>query len=703
MESSGSMAGRRRPGPGTLPEGGGHLGEPPGPRRHRTDTLLPAEGRDVKPEFRGDIDGLRAVAIVLVVLFHSRVTSFSGGFVGVDVFFVISGFLITRNLLAEVDGSGRVSLGGFWAKRVRRLVPALGAMVAVVFALGLVVLSPLEWGPMARDGAASVAYVSNLVFGLRSTNYFGGAESIFQHTWSLSVEEQFYLVWPLLVLAGAWVGPRLRTGFRPLLVTGLVAMSAVSFVLNVGLADRASTWAFYSLPTRMWEFGVAGLLAVLDGARPARRRAVGEAMAGAGLAAIGWAALSLDGRVAYPGRAALLPVLGTALVIRAGAAPGVAVAAALARRPLQWLGRVSYSWYLWHWPLILLSAAALRRDTVPVRLGGSLVALGVAALALRRLEDPVRFSPRLRASLPRTYAVGAAITALALLAAGGVTVAGRVVGDRPFYRELADARSWDVDAAGRPTGCRPLVVPGAGESCVVGDPDAARTVMLVGDSHAGMWRVAAEATARRLKVRVVVRTRGNCPAIPVDATDETGPVRPSPSCRAFRRGTEAVLDAVHPIAVVVGNSDYVGLVLDGRGRIPGTAEQLAIWRRAYDSFLDDLAARHIPVGVLLDPPRAPFDPITCVGRTGSASHCRFDRPSPHGDAARQTAVQRASAAAHGRPTLDVTDRICSRTRCSVRVRGTYVYRDDNHLTDGFVSAQAGAFLDLVERTLRSGA
>jgi peptidoglycan/LPS O-acetylase OafA/YrhL len=203
--------------------------------------------------FRGDIDGLRAVAIVLVVGYHALIPGFHGGFIGVDVFFVISGFLITRNLLSESTRTGRVALMTFWAKRIRRLVPALALMVVVVVALALIVLPSLDWPSVADQARAALLYVSNLVFARQATDYFGGdiSTSLFLHTWSLGVEEQFYLLWPLLV-GGACllVRGRERRLLRPVLIVGFGVTFVVSLSLCVHLTSTGSAFAFFGLPSR---------------------------------------------------------------------------------------------------------------------------------------------------------------------------------------------------------------------------------------------------------------------------------------------------------------------------------------------------------------------------------------------------------------------------------------------------------------------
>lgn len=656
--------------------------------------------------FRPDIDGLRALAIVVVVLFHAHVPGFSGGFIGVDVFFVISGYLISRRLFEEMAGSGSVSLGRFWAKRVRRLVPALALMVAVTFLAGLLILSPLEWPSMARDGAASVIYVSNIVFARASTDYFGSAESIFQHTWSLSVEEQFYVIWPLLMLPIAWIGRRYLRASRRLLVGGLVGLVAVSFALNVSLANQGSTWAFYSLPTRMWEFGLAGLLALSDGVRPMRRRASVEAASLLGLGGILGATVLFGDRMAYPGVAALVPVLATALVIRAGASETASsTGRVLSAAPCQAVGRVSYSWYLWHWPAIVLTVAVVRVNTPWVRSIGALIGLGLAVVALRVVENPFRFSPTLRVSAARTFGAGIAISLAVLLLAVGVHVHADRVDDGRYYSALRAAQRWDVDTHGQPTTCAgtlPKVPAEVGSVCVAGAVTGERTVLLRGDSHAAQWLPVFDEVAQARGIRLLVHTYGNCPSVEVPITNETGPTRTDPSCGAFRRRSEQLIRSEHPSAVVLANATYIGMMIDRDGTVPSTDRQVEIWGDAYRRQLARLADDGIPTGVIVDNPRAPFDPITCLGRTRSPANCTFSRRDGLAGVGRTNARVRSVAGEHdGVEVMDTADRICARRECAAVVDGEPIYRDSNHLTEHFVRSMRPDVEHLFDQLLPS--
>src|SRR5829696_7227833 len=367
--------------------------------------------------FRGDVEGLRAVAVLAVLLYHAQAPAGGGGFVGVDVFFVLSGFLITGLLWRELSETGRLSFGSFYARRARRLLPAAVLVLSVTAVVSALVLPPLSARAATDDAAAAALYVANYRFAVQGTDYLAGdtGPSPLQHYWSLGVEEQFYLVWPLLLLLGslAW---RRRGGPSRATAGGLLAgLGSASFGLSLWWTDVAPPWAFFSLPSRAWELAVGGLVAL---ALPWLRRMPGPVAAvlgWVGLSAVVWSVVRLADTTAFPGVAALAPVAGTAAVVAAGCAdPRFGPGLMLERAPFLLIGRISYSWYLWHWPVLVLAPAAAGRALgLGERLALAAVSGVLALLTLRLVEDPVRFSPRLRSRSRRGLAVGAALTAAA--------------------------------------------------------------------------------------------------------------------------------------------------------------------------------------------------------------------------------------------------------------------------------------------------
>ncbi len=368
--------------------------------------------------FRPDVEGLRALAVVAVLLFHAKVAGFDGGFVGVDVFFVLSGFLITRLLLRELATTGSISLKAFWARRARRLLPASCLVLVVTVIAAHWMLPPLDQRALAVDAAASATFVVNFVFAHQLSDYFGAqlaesSPSPLLHFWSLAVEEQFYLVWPALLVAATR-----RPGQYRRFVLGLIlGIGCLSFALSAWLTDAAPTWAFFTLPTRMGELLAGAALAVVGTAivlvSPGFRAVLGWL----GVLGIAVAVATYDTSTAFPGLATLLPVLATVLVIVAGGAGADRRGPiSVLRLPvLQWLGRHSYAIYLWHWPALVLAEARFGPLPLPTRLAVVLGSIGVAALSVRFIENPVRHSSWLAIRPTRGLAMGAALGALALI------------------------------------------------------------------------------------------------------------------------------------------------------------------------------------------------------------------------------------------------------------------------------------------------
>ncbi|MEE4212381.1 MAG: acyltransferase family protein [Parvularcula sp.] len=338
--------------------------------------------------YRPDIDGLRAVAILPVVLYHAGLPGLSGGFVGVDVFFVISGFLITSIVVRELE-EGRFSLISFYERRARRILPALMAVIVFCFAVGWVLLLPSEMKALGQSAFATAFFASNFYFVL-TFNYFAPAAEFapLLHTWSLAVEEQFYLFFPplLMLLAG-------RT--RRHLFWVVAGLSLASFALAIVLMQFRPSWAFYLIFSRMWELGAGAILALVV-LRPPRARLIREALAVAGLGAICIPMVTFTAATPFPGLAALPPVIGASMLIWIGArGDGSTVNTLLAHRAFVWVGLISYSLYLWHWPILAFLRTAVDSVFLPPWLVVVAIAVSFTAawLSYRFIERPFRAHP----------------------------------------------------------------------------------------------------------------------------------------------------------------------------------------------------------------------------------------------------------------------------------------------------------------------
>jgi len=417
-------------------------------------------GRSTTHDRRNDIEGLRAVAVLLVVFFHADLLGMTGGFVGVDVFFVISGFLITGLLLRERRSTGTISLRDFYARRARRLLPA-SALVLVATLFGSLLLAPPLLVPqIAHDVTAAALYVSNMSFAAQATDYFaaGSAPSPVLHFWSLGVEEQYYLLWPALILLIT------RGADRPVsrVAPTVVAIFVASLAFAVWLAGTSLPWAFFSLPSRAWELALGGMLAVLEPQLARIRPSLLAGASWAGLALIAAAGLLLTGASGFPLVAALPPAVGAALVIVGGTAPHRwSPARWLGSEVPRFIGRISYSVYLWHWPLLVLPALAVGAPLpVPARLLLALASVPLAAATSRYLEDPLRRG-RLIGTRPRwNLAMAGALALLVTLTASTVStsVGAELGATRPTSSSDAnqDAQALDsilnADASGEPGG-----------------------------------------------------------------------------------------------------------------------------------------------------------------------------------------------------------------------------------------------------------
>lgn len=385
-------------------------------------TAAPGAGEraaDGDRRFRPDVEGLRAVAVATVVLYHAHIPGVRGGFVGVDVFFVISGFVITRLLLGQVERAGRPDFLGFYARRARRILPAgaLVALVAVLFSYRY--LGFVRGNLMADDLRWVAVFLGNVHFAAVGTNYFQAEvpASTLQNYWSLAVEEQFYVVYPALLLALTLVRGRLPIRGRLVLLGTAVFVASYSW--SIVDTHRNPGAAYFAVSTRAWELALGGVVAASTGvlSRVPPRVAAGTAWMGMGLIVL--STVMLTAGTPYPGSAALLPVMGSALVIAGGvAAPAHGPELILGTLPFRWIGKLSYSIYLWHWP-ILMTAEEDARHTLPLhdRLGLVLLALVASVVTFHGLEDPVRRS-RTLARLPLRSILLGALVVVAMLAVG---------------------------------------------------------------------------------------------------------------------------------------------------------------------------------------------------------------------------------------------------------------------------------------------
>ena len=702
----------------------------------------PASGRAVLPQkqFRSDIEGLRAVAVIAVVFFHAGVPGVGGGYIGVDVFFVVSGFLITGLLWREASTTGAVGLATFYGARARRLLPAAVTVIVATCVASVVLLPPLQARSVIGDGIASALYAGNYRFAIQGTDYLtaDAPPSPLQHYWSLGVEEQFYLLWPALIIGTAWLLARLarRTGVGAsrsvvpyVLVLGVLA--TVSFMVSLAWTDTWPSWAYFSLPTRAWELAVGGLIALTATAW--------RHLPGPSAAVVGWGGLALivvtctqiGEETPYPGTTALLPVLGTALVIGAGCATTeLGVGRVLSKPAMRAIGRLSYSWYLWHWPVLLLAPALVGQ---PLGLAGRLamvvVSFVLAILTLHLVENPVRFATSLTASAQRSLVAGGVLTALAVAACLVLLMVSPVpVGQGTAAAPVAIGPAAPTVGAPPPMSVRDQVLAAVAKSaaggpvpanltpalnaiakpdvfvngcvlswrdvaqpdCVSGDAAAPTTVALVGDSHAAMWQPALEPYAQERHWRLETMSKVLCPFLDLP-TNSPYLGRKFTECEQWRGSVMARLFKEKPQVIVLDMSRRYGADF-------GFTSYDQAWLDRLTLVVKTLRRTGAKVLVASQVPDPHGTVPTCVSaHMDNAIACAPSRADGLNDAG--MAAESAATAAGGGQYMNLSELFCTAGRCPVIVGNTLVFRDDNHITTEYARVLAPLLTEMIERAL----
>jgi peptidoglycan/LPS O-acetylase OafA/YrhL len=637
-------------------------------------------GSVLRPAHRDDIDALRAVAVGLVILFHFGVPGFSGGFVGVDVFFVISGFLIGGIIDRELSAR-QFSLVAFYERRVRRIFPALFAVLAVTAGVAALLLYPPDYVRFGRSAGAAALFWSNIFF-FNTAGYWDTAASSkpLLHTWSLAVEEQFYLVFPLMLFAIRKWAVRGR-------LAALALMAVASFGASVWAVHATPTAAFYLAPYRFWEFVIGAMLAVAAWRAPPRLASVTSL---AGLALILAAGTLLPKGGAFPGWAALLPCVGAALVIAAG--PDNVVSRALAWRPVVFVGLISYSLYLWHWPVIVLARqwlGVLKPWQVAVC---AAVTFAASVLSWRFIEQPFRNRAAVTRK-PLFVAAGAAMACVCLFAI--VTIR---TGGLPNRFDPKIVAIMEQELAPRPAEARCFGVAAKDVSvarlCGIGAEGQAASFVLWGDSHAEAILPAVADIARKHNRRGLFAGAPSCaPLIGVNLSN-------APKCRAFNDRVLAMILRHKEITTVIlearwgktaagtayGNegNGFVA-ISDDQGRATKPEDNAAIFARGLDRTVAALRAGGKQVLLVGPVPEIGFTVPQVLAKLVEL-HRENAVVSPPAEKfyAREKAVLpvfQKAAAQDGVFAVYPHDFLCASGRCAVRNNGIPLYRDEHHLSD----------------------
>lgn len=656
---------------------------------------------------RLDIQGLRAVAVGIVLLYHAGVGWLPGGFVGVDVFFVISGFLITGGIVQELRRDGGMSLKNFYIRRIARILPAATVAIVATVILTYVLMPATRWVQVGIDGIASALYYVNWLFAASSLDYLARDQepSPFQHFWSLAVEEQFYIFWPALLALVTWLS--LRLGFRLqkglLVAVALVAVPSLAWSVYYTAANPGG--AYFTTATRIWELAIGAAFAIAAGRGFRAPKAVSALFGWLGLGAIVFAAITYTSALPFPSFTALLPVLGTALVIWAGPTSGrVGPVLLLGTWPMVKIGELSYSLYLWHWPLLVIGGSllgALTETTGLLIVGLSIIP---AWLSLRYIEAPFQArileaqsdGGKLGSGLMMTLAAAAASLLLAISVTApppppsvaftpqqvnGVTAkpvgaealaAGTALEVKDSFSDVTPAAvnaKDDVPEVNR-NGCMVNAESVEAKVCSYGDRGASKVIALVGDSHAAMFIPAFDAWGITEKVRVDTYTKGACPFV-AGEVEYNGAAYTA--CSQWVQDVTQQLVTSKPQAVISTMSRY--RVIDGGAlSFEDSKQPLTVM---FEEALRPIQAAGIKTASLRDIPRPDMAVPDCVAKNGaSLSKCALPASQallPDGPDVR------ASERNKNIGLIDLSPAFCN-NQCPAVIEGVLVYRDNNHLT-----------------------
>ena len=634
--------------------------------------------------YRPDIDGLRAMAVMSVVLYHAGIPGLSGGFIGVDVFFVISGFLITTQLISNRDIGFRSLLANFYARRARRILPSLTVVTTAALLLGWFFLLPDgDQQDLAKSAIASALFVSNIFFWSMRKDYFAGPAELqpLLHTWSLSVEEQYYLILPFMLLVVWTIERKFIRRPNSLVCPTLVVLSAASLVSSVWLTASDPPAAFFLIPSRFWELGTGAVLGITMTATT--RVPIPGLLRLIGLTLIVVPMTAYTPETAFPGFAACAPVAGTALVIAAGLGDQHGLLyRLLTSPPMLTTGTISYAWYLWHWPLLAVARAVdlgahnIARDTFLVAL-----AYTFAYLSTRYLEGPIR-QKRLP---PFTTSFSSLLGGLGLILITATMPFGLWISAyskyyatyaRLWWPSVSCLTSYEINEA-QPS-----------PSCILSRGPAG-SVFLIGDSHASHWAPLVAEWASNARINAVERSTTGCDVLIVPDANK-GLMAGStfdypPKCKAF---SESIIDAIH---AGEANGKLVGVILSANWLLPryGSAEDIRTKLNAGLTSLEHLGIRAL---IIAPSPIFPSPVPKCVGYRNDDT-CRLPRQQYDAATKAVTTDLKLLVSHHRNARLwDPTSQFCDSSWCYPTSSGSLLFSDTEHISP-YAAKRAKSDLD----------
>lgn len=631
--------------------------------------------------FRPDIQGLRALAIFLVVFCHAGLPGFAGGFVGVDIFFVLSGYLISGLLIKEVHLSDKVNFLRFYSRRLKRLLPALLTVVFTTSLTAYFILAPFEQIEQAQTAFSVSIWLSNFYFSFADLNYFAPVadSNLFLHTWSLAVEEQFYLVWPLLlfILLLKVQHASSQDQSRNLL-HGLIGIFLLSFALSIYWLDKAPVLAFYLMPSRAWQFALGGITFVISSGKKSYLSDT-RLLNLASLIGIGLVVATLfviDDASPYPGIKALLPSLATALILISGLSNKPAIYTKLfSWRWMQKIGDLSYSWYLWHWPVLVLGNIVFPQTTFVLQFSLLLLSLVLAQLSYVFIETPLRNLELfiLKPVITLSASITAMLIALLMGNTWGDTAEKNLI--TPDQLDYTGVRN-SLPVIYR-NGCDDWYSNSRIIPCNFGDAEADKTAILIGDSVGAQWFTALADSFTESGWRFIIFTKSSCPIVDEPIFyDRIGMVYEV--CEEWRDNVLAGINQFNPDLIFIGNSaeyDY-------------TQTQ---WNEGTQRVLSRLAPGLDHLFIIPGTHNLPFDGPGCLARQNwqpefleEFTNCTY-QPETYASSDMLAGISIAASSFENVSLLDLNPIVCPNGICSAKVNDEIVYRDSQHLTDQFVS------------------
>lgn len=634
-------------------------------------------------KWRTDIQALRAIAVVGVVLFHAGVPLIDGGFTGVDVFFVISGFLITGMLFPPRDGPTR-TIPNFLTSRVRRLLPASLLTLVVITIVTWLTVDPLQRTEIFKQIRFAALQISNITMARDSNDYLAGDTALdpVMHFWTLGLEWQYYLVWALVVAICVLVLRKRRQVLRIVMAVMLALLLVGTLATSIIVTPKDPGPSYFLLSTRAWEFSIGGLVFIVG---PWLAERLGTrtrtSLSAVGVGGIIASFLIINSSTTFPGYAALLPTLATALVIVAGSKPLGSLAHLIIDNPItQRIGATSYSWYLWHWPFLVFPLLWWGELPLWVNLGLVAISYGAAELSYNFIEQPARYKfPKLkRAVLALPLAI------IAMVATAGLGFALKSA-PSPANGDLVAVKK--AQAAAKTTGgpyedgCHRSLTSTNSKPCYYGDLNSSTTVVLWGDSHAEQWFPALDAAAKKNQWKIAYYTKSACSVIDPTATN----LNVSPSCKQWQQATQARIIASKPQLIIIGsrwNRPSWQVVADNNpgdrvpGLLPGDTEAAVGLRKTLISLND----AKLPTALLVDNPEPNGNLPRCIAKNGlNSTACDWAYPTNTG--------KTEKAAARNLPYIHVVDLnnfLCTNGMCKAVINGSITVRDEHHLSEAFV-------------------